>query len=473
MRHPEPVTWFVRRMMPTLVLVGALAFLVRGASRPLSNTDTYFHLRFGHEFLHGGWSLWSPGSVSTYATNDWLPTQWLPQVLMAALEDVGGLAAVAWLQGLQFVLLAATLTWVTRARADLLPTAVVTVMTLVACQPSLSMRPQVLSYVLMALAVHLWWRATETGRLPWVLVPLTWFWATWHGMWPMTVVVGAAGVLALWLTRHPPRTVLVRAGLVVLGCAVAGAVTPVGPRLYGAVLAVGERSSYFGEWGPPDLTSAPGIALLLVAFPAVLGLRDTEARTVVFVVLGLGMAVASIRTVPLAAVTLAPFAAAALQRAIPQERTPPTRAERLGGPAAAVLALVVLAVIVPRTADEPNEQPDWVDERMSSLAPGTRVLNEWNDGGFVMWAYPQLDLMMHGYGDTFTLAELDRNIAIGSLEPGWDVRVRAADPEVAFLRTDSKLAYALRRSGWTVEHMADDVVLLLPPDESETTASSP
>ncbi len=43
------------------------------------------------------------------------------------------------------------------------------------------------------------------------------------------------------------------------------------------------------------------------------------------------------------------------------------------------------------------------------MPPGTKVLNDWALGGYLMWRYPQLDLVMHGYGDTFTTAELTRN----------------------------------------------------------------
>ena len=48
----------------------------------------------------GDWSLRDPGSVSTFATADWVPTQWLPQMVMAQTEDWFGLAGVAWLSGL-------------------------------------------------------------------------------------------------------------------------------------------------------------------------------------------------------------------------------------------------------------------------------------------------------------------------------------------------------------------------------------
>ena len=54
---PRRPTGFVRdRALPTLILVGTVTALVLAAALPLSNTDTYFHLRFGHEFL-AGWSL--------------------------------------------------------------------------------------------------------------------------------------------------------------------------------------------------------------------------------------------------------------------------------------------------------------------------------------------------------------------------------------------------------------------------------
>ena len=87
-------------LLPGTILFITMASLTWHAAMPLTNTDTYFHLRFGHEFLDGGWTLRDPGSVSSFGTNDWVPTQWLPQVVMAQLEDWFGLAGVAWFQGL-------------------------------------------------------------------------------------------------------------------------------------------------------------------------------------------------------------------------------------------------------------------------------------------------------------------------------------------------------------------------------------
>ncbi len=93
-------------LLPGTILFITMASLTWHAAMPLTNPDTYFHLRFGHEFLDGGWTPWDPGSVSSFGTNDWVPTQWLPQVVMAQIEDWFGLAGVAWFQGFLHLALA-------------------------------------------------------------------------------------------------------------------------------------------------------------------------------------------------------------------------------------------------------------------------------------------------------------------------------------------------------------------------------
>ena len=53
--------------------------------------------------------------MSSFGTNDWVPTQWLPQVVMAQLENWFGLPGVAWFQGLLHLALAVTF-WVVARR---------------------------------------------------------------------------------------------------------------------------------------------------------------------------------------------------------------------------------------------------------------------------------------------------------------------------------------------------------------------
>ena len=134
---------------------------------------------------------------------------------------------------------------------------------------------------------------------------------------------------------------------------------------------------------------------------------------------------------------LAPLLAGPLQGLFGR-RTPMGR-RRTGVLSRAVscAALVALAVAVPFTSADPlRPGRRWVDRALSALPPGTKVLDDWDQGGYLMWRYPQLDLMMHGYGDTFTTDELSRNTGLIGLDPGWEdvaARVRGAGRRAAAL----------------------------------------
>ncbi len=453
-----------RTVLAGLVVVGILVTLIANCARTLTNTDTYFHLRFGHEFL-GGWSLRHPGSVSTFATADWVPTQWLPEIVMAKTEDWFGLAGVAWLSGLLEVALFLALYVVCRDRAEPVVAAGLTAVALVAMQSGLSMRPQVLSYLLVAVVVGAWLRTRRDGRVRWWLVPLVWLWGMTHGMWPVALVIGGVAVVGLALDRVP-RGLLLRAAAVTAASAMAAALTPVGPRLYTAVAAVGSRSTYFAEWGSPDWISwyfaAVGGLLLLTAV-AMWRRRHNDWTEILLVALAAAFAVYSQRTVPVAAAMIAPLAAAPVQHLLGR-RTPVARGERLMVAGGALVALVALAVAVPHTSAAPPHEAAWMDPSLRALPSGTKVLNDWGQGGFVMWRYPGLDLMMHGYGDTFTTDELRRNTALISVDPGWEEDVRDSGARVALLRPTSRLAYQLAAQwGWRVVHRSDSFELLRAP----------
>jgi hypothetical protein len=464
MRAPDHVLARARAAFPWLVLVGILGSLLANTARPLTNTDTYFHLRFGHEFLQG-WSLRHPGSVSTFATADWVPTQWLSEVVMAKTEDWFGMAGVAWLSGLLQLLLFLGVYAAVRGRSDPLVAMPVTALALYAMQNGLSMRPQVISYLLTTVVVAAWLRTLDDHRMRLWLVPLVWLWAMLHGMWPLALLVGAVTAVGLALDRAPWR-VVARAGGLVLGCAVAAAATPVGPSLYGGVVAVGDRASFFAEWLPPDWVSWRSASFVVLLAATLIGLwvRGVNSWTETLLIATAGVFAAySVRTVPVGAAMLAPLAGAPLQ-ALLGRRAPVARRERhavLGGTAA---ALVLLALLVPHTSDQPLQEPRWADRELGALPPGTKVVNDWALGGYLMWRYPQLDLVMHGYGDTFTTDELTRNNDLLSTAPGWQEDLRTLDARIAVLRAGSLLATRLHaQEGWRVVHSSDDLELLEAP----------
>lgn len=459
----------VGRDVPILVVLGALILLTRFASSPLSNSDTFFHLRFGHEFLVGNWSLSRPGSVTSFGTADWTPTQWLPQVVLAQLEAWFGLPGVAWLAGALFLSLGASLYLVARQWAGPLVSASLMVVALFAASAGLSMRPQVISYLLVLVTTAAWLKTREDRRIRWWLVPLTWLWAMCHGMWPIGIVIGVVALVGIAVDRAVPRRQWLKlASVPVLSAAVA-ALTPVGPSLYSAVLLVNSRGKYFAEWGPPRFTEPECLAFLVLTAALVIRLlRRTRPSTwteILLLMLAGGWGLYSGRTIPVGAMILVPLAASALREVFGrQARAGSTeRVVVLGG---AALCLTVLAFVVPTTAQESPLEPSWAAE-LDALPAGTIVLDNWGAGGYLMWRYPRLDLVMNGYGDIFTDGELERNYRMDGTAPGWLDDVRSTGATLAVLQPGEKLAAALRDlEGWTVLHVdrEADLELLEAPD---------
>lgn len=452
----------MRRWLGSILLVLWLVGMVQVAAVPLSNTDTYFHLRFGHELL-SGWMPWNPGTISSVGTREWVPTQWLSEVVMAAAERLGGLAAVVWLFGAVLIAFTLTLFFVFRHRVGAGLAASLAIITMLACLYGLSARPQLLSYLFMAVVAHAWLRTVDDDRPRWWLVPLTWLWAMCHGMWPLAIVFGLAVTFGLGLDGRPRRTLLRLAAIPAASFAAAG-LTPVGPRLYDAVLVVAGRGEFFTEWATPDFsTPVPALGAALVAAAVVVSLRRAPQSWahVICLVFAAGALVYSNRTVPIGVTVAAVLLTQVLGDA---RRTPASRRETWSLAGAGVAAVLLLAALVPARADHPLPMPAWVGDELSQVADGSRVLSDDITGGYLVWAHPELDVLYFGYGDIYTTAELEAKAALFGLEPGWDATMARLDPAVVVIDPELPLAYALERTlGWHVTHTDEDLVYLVPP----------
>jgi hypothetical protein len=376
---------------------------------------------------------------------------------------------VAWLSGLVYLALALTLWTIARRHASPLVAAPVLAVAILAASPGMSMRPQVLSYLLIAVTTEAWLATRVDGKVRWWLVPLAWVWAMVHGMWPVGIIIGLVAIVGLALDRAVPRKQWLRLAAIPVLSAVVSALTPVGPALYAAVLEVNSRGQYFSEWQPPDFRHGNTIALLIML--AIVALRLARRTSVtpwtelVLMLLAGGWALYTNRTVMVAAVMLVPFVAAALQELL-RERPPVSRLERSSVLAGAVGCLTVLALLVPRTADHPPDTyPSWLST-LDDLPAGTAVLNDWGEGGYLMWRFPDLNFVMNGYGDIFTDAELDRNARMDATQPGWLRYVKETGAEYALLAPNSYLqAELIDVADWRLVHRGEFVDLLVPPDD--------
>ena len=429
---------------PYVLLALVLLMWVKDIARPLTMPDTYFNLRYGHEFLAGHWSLTNPGSPTPFATAHWTPTQWSSEIGMAWFDSHFGLAGVCWLMGTIGLLLIVALYRLARMEAGALAASLVTAVTVFVMSVSLSPRAQLISYLFTAVFVVAVMRMRADGRIRWWLVPLMWIWVTAHGMWPVglsIVVVGAVGMVLETRSRQVLRRMVILVGLLV----VAAAVTPVGIRAYEAVISVSSRRSYIIEWAPTNFMS-PTNALLAICIVGVLvaGLRRQSAMPwtqTLLLVLGLGWALYCSRGVPVAAIILVPFLAGVLQQGLRTRRPPEKERWLVGG--LAVVASAVLAFSVTNQPGAPFQARSWETTALNAMPAGTVVLNEPGLGGYLLWRYPELSISSYGYFDTYTDPEFSRLVRLVHVQPGWVEDVRASKARVALLATDSPLAYGL------------------------------
>ena len=180
----------------------------------------------------------------------------------------------------------------------------------------------------------------------------------------------------------------------------------------------------------------------------------------------------SLRTVPVAAVMLMPLLARAARPLLKTWPVPIRRRELYGVHGSGLVALVVLTAVVPHTSDAPPAQPAWADAALSGLPDHTPVVSDWAYAGYLMWKYPEIDLVMHGYGDTYTVPELQRNEDILTIAPGWDRELRSTQARVAVLPPTYRLAYALEhQEGWRVVHRSPTLEMLVAPPGWSTSGS--
>lgn len=457
------ITLFIRRVLPMLGLAGALAVLVGLQDVPAAGSDTWLHLRLGREFM-SGWPLGRPGHLGKFDTGTWYPTQWLSQIAMAWVDSAFGLGGVIWLAGFFVLLLPVVLYLIGRSYAAPLPAVLGACLATAAAAPGLSARPQIVSYLLIAVVTATWVATARDSKPRYWLILVAWVWVPLHGMWLVGIFIGVAAVVGMTLARPREwRTLAPLAAIPLLSGAVA-MLTPLGVNVFRGVTGVGERNEQLTEWQPPDITSPSSLFLgLMIMVVLVTSLRSGPVDWPTIMILGLAMVwgLYSARTVMVGAVMVVPLFAQALSRLVPDVGRPGRR--ELGTVAAILLVSSgALAVVAVQRADTPVVA-GWVERRLDAMPEGTKVLNDWALGHYTLWAHPQVDVVMHGYVDAFTTQELERNIDIVRLEPNWDDQVADLAVDYAFVDPDSALGYALQNQlGWTKVEGDDEYVLLTP-----------
>ena len=440
-----------------------LLALTRPAGKGISDPDTLWHVLAG-DHLRATWQFAGPDPLSRFTTEPWVLTQWLPELGLSLANTFGGLPAVALLAQLGRLAVCVTVYVGCRRESGPLAATLVTAITVLGTAASLSPRPQLVGFALLAVTTTAWLSTVRDLRVRWWLIPLTWVWASSHGTWVVGIMLGVATTLGLLADRRVDLRAAFKLLAVPVISSAAALVTPVGPRLletFGTVRAV---SPYIQEWRRPELSDPSTLALaglVLVVVLVWIVRRDLPTwSTAAMLLVGVAWGCSYSRSVALGAIIVAPLAAQALDRILGRPRP------RLGREPQVVASLLAVSVVVSALAawsgpPEPVGVPTGLTTALRSLPPRSVVYNDDSLGGWLMWSFPTLqqtaDTRAELYGPARARAYLNEMGAGTDWLTSFD-RIR---PSAALIGDQSPLAHALVTDrGWIVVGRDRGFVLL-------------
>jgi hypothetical protein len=396
-------------------------------------------------------------------------TQWLPEVVAQKGYQLFGLPAVAWLRCAAMLALISALVWAARQAADAVPAIIAGLTGLIGAGGGLSERPQLISFVLLALTVGAWWRSAGDLRPRWWLAPMTFLWACSHGLWAIGVLIGLVVIAGLALDRRLDRRAALRLLAVPALSVVAAGLTPVGPRLLLTPFDVSSNVGQFvQEWQPTDARNLfAAVTLTMIALALIPWVRGTSARPwwqICLAATAVGFTLVTMRTVPVGAIIAAPLLASSLQE---QRGHPATRLTRRATSAWVGLVAAAAIVAVPiagAMAQRPAGWPEGLRPQLAAIPAKTVVLNDFTAGGWLLWAEPQLTPVIDLRSEIYSKDYIREYIRAAEVRPGWRKLLDRTRPGYALLKVGAPLTDALRQQlGWTTLGQDAGYVLLKAP----------
>ena len=448
-RAPGARPWF-----PITVATIVVSVTVVMGVRPVSDPSPWLHLKIGAFLLDGG-RFGLPDPWAPFASKPYVPTEWLSAIIGQEIYQAFGLPGIAWMRCAGILGLLSALVWSARRSADSATAVLVALVALVGAHDGLTERPQLVGFVFLAVAVGAWWRTALDLKPRWWLVPMTWLWANFHGLWSVGIAVGLVVTTGLLLDRRLTRPAATRLLAVPMLSLAAAGLTPVGPRLLLSPLAVGKNASEFvGEWqstsvhNPFALVTLAMLGLVMLSWVR-LG-RRPHWWQIGLLLTGVAATLAMSRTIAVGAVIAAPLLAHEIQLYRGRPVVATTRASRSAWAALILVALVAAVPLSAARAQNPVAVPDRLRPQLSLIPSGTVVLAEGDIAGWLFWADPQVRPVLDPRIEIYSPAHVRAFVSAMAAAPGWRQFVDKTGARYALVLTGSPIATALvERAGWS------------------------
>lgn len=416
-------------MMPVMGLVGAVAALV--AARPLYDNSFLTHLATGRLMLTDGIPARNP---FLFTGTEFPVPSWWWSIILALTERLGGATALRLLTAAVAFAVGAVIVRLTSG-GGLLAAVVPAGLAIFCLFAFLNARPHLVGFLLLGLTLVFW----KERRPAWWMVPVFAVWVNVHGSW----LYGAAVLALLAVTRMLDERRWdwsdVRRGIAaVSGVLLGGVLYPttmelvlLPARQFGDPI---ERQALqvYKEWARVPIDNPLLWALIAMGGIALLGaLRSRQFGAAAVSVLMVVFGWSGGRLLPIAAITLVPFAAHAL-RGVGSLGLPEASAARRCWLATGVLliATVTYVLVTPgyRLDRYPVEAVDWLESRGLVANSEVRLVSHDYVGNYLEWRYgSDANAYVDDRPDARTLVQYSILMRLGR---GWADQLADVDPDV-------------------------------------------
>ncbi|MBA3688813.1 MAG: hypothetical protein H0W81_08300 [Chloroflexi bacterium] len=479
--------WLPSPIVILTIALGGVMFALT-VTKGVQDPDYFWHLTTGKLIAETGRVPSADPFSFTWFGQPWTPHEWLSELmifrLVEAVGRIGALLVFGLFPPAIFGVLAAALT---RQGARVLAIGLPFALGAFALIPYVTLRPQAISWLLIAVLLWILLEATaDHPRRFLLVVPLFVLWANLHGLY--VVGLGVVGVYLLFtLAGH---TLMSRARGWAIGgtLAAVGAsmLTPAGPIGILYPLRYIEPGDWglanIQEWQSPNFHEPAHLAFLALIVAVGLNAgRRTPGWLVALSWIGVGLGLLALRNVPVGVVLCMPTLAMGLEarlrnRVAGRERRPLAPSRALGRRvmeliAAVAIAVGSIAVLVPRDmkaaidTDIAERFPMIGVDKLLELTPDAKVFAEYGWGGYVIARMHEAGgrVFVDGRNDMYSQQILKDYTSILSADAGWPTLTDNYGVDALLLRPETTLTRGPASSaGWCEVYRDKVEVLYLP-----------